>query len=50
MSKISLKLDLGIIIEPGNSFLAKVRESQGTWVPNSQGESANFAKKTGWKP
>ena len=31
------------------SFLARVRESQGTWVPKSQGKSGNFAKKIGWK-
>ena len=63
MSKISLKLckfppwisfkllgyRLRKIIEPRNSFLAKVRESQGTWVPKSQGESGNFAKKVEWK-
>ena len=36
--------------EPCNLFLAKVRESQGTWVPKSQGESGNFAKTLGLKP
>ena len=41
----SLDLDLRKIIEPCNSFMAKVRESQGTWVPKSKGESGNFAKK-----
>ena len=46
----SLDFHLGKIIEPFNSFLAKARESQGTRVPKSQGESGNFAKKTGWKP
>ena len=39
-----MDLDLGKIIEPCNSFLAKVRESQDIWVPKSQGESGNFAK------
>ena len=43
-SWISLDLDLGKIIKPCNSFLAKVRESQGTWEPKSQRESGNFAK------
>ena len=46
----SLDLDGEKPIEPYNSFLAKVRESQGTWVPKSQGKSGNFAKKIGWKP
>ena len=41
----SLDLDLGKIIEPCNSFLADVRESQGPWVPKSWGESGNFEKK-----
>ena len=44
----SLDLELGKMCEPCNSFLAKVRESQGTWVPKSQWESENFAKKLGW--
>ena len=43
----SLNLDLGKMCEPCNSFLAKVRESQGTWVPQSQGKSGDFAKKIG---
>ena len=47
-SSNSLDLELGKMCEPCNSFLAKVRESQGTWVPKSQGESENFAKKLGW--
>ena len=46
----SLDLDLGKIIETCNSFVAKVRESQETWVPKSQGESGNFAKKLGGNP
>ena len=46
----SLDLDFGKLCEPCNSFLAKVRESQGTWVPKSQGEAGNFAKKIGRKP
>ena len=46
----SLDLELEKMCEPCNSFLAKVRESQGTWVPKSQGESGNFAKKLGWNP
>ena len=46
----SLDLDLGKNIEPSYSFLAEVRESQETWVPKSQGESRNFAKKIKWKP
>ena len=61
MSKISLKLckfsplnslesDLGKIIEPCSSFLAKVKEIQRAWVPKSQGQSRNFVKKTGRKP
>ena len=33
-----------------NTFLAKVRESYGTWVPKSQGKSGNFAKKIWCKP
>ena len=33
-----------------SSFLAKVRESQGTWGPKSQGNWGNFAKKIGAKP
>ena len=41
----SLDLDFRKIIKPCNSFKDKVRESQGTWVPKSQGESGNFAKK-----
>ena len=45
----SLDLDLQKVIEPCNSFMAKVRKSQGTWVPKSQGESGNFAKKVEWK-
>ena len=40
----SLDLDLQKVIEPCNSFMAKVRESQGTWITKSQGESGNFAK------
>ena len=43
----SLNLDLGKMCEPCNSFLAKVRESKENWVPKSQGESGNFAKKIG---
>ena len=46
----SLELELGKMSEPCNSFLAKVRESQRTWDPKSQGESGNFAKKLGWNP
>ena len=46
----ALDLELGKMCEPCNSFLAKVRESEGTWVPKSQGESGNFAKKLGWNP
>ena len=46
----SLNLELVKMCEPCNLFLAKVRESQGTWVPKSQGESGNFAKKTALKP
>ena len=46
----SLDLELGKICEPCNSFLAKVRESQVTWVPKSEGESGNFVKKTWLKP
>ena len=46
----SLDLELRKMCEPCNSFLAKVRESQGTWVPKSQVESGNFAKKLGLKP
>ena len=45
-----LDLELGKICEPCNSFLAKVRESQVTWVPKSEGESGNFVKKTWLKP
>ena len=59
MNKISLKLckfsprislnsldsDLRKIIEPCNLFMAKVRDSQGTWVRKTQGQSGNFAKK-----
>ena len=45
-----MNFDLGKIIEPFNSFLAKARENQGIRVPKSQGESGNFAKKIGWKP
>ena len=45
----SLDLDLGII-EPCNLFLVEVREIQGTWVPKSQGEWGNVAKKIRWKP
>ena len=45
-----LDLELGKICEPCNSFLAKVRESQVTWVPKSKGESGNFVKKTWLKP
>ena len=40
-----LNLDFGKMCEPCNSFLAKVRESQGIWVPKSQGKSGNFAEK-----
>ena len=36
--------------EPCNSLLAKVKESQGTWVPKRQGKSGNFAKKLGGNP
>ena len=43
----SLNLNLGKMCELSNSFLAKVRESQGTWVPQSQGKSGDFAKKIG---
>ena len=31
--------------DPCNSFLAKVRESQGTRVPKSQGKSGSIVKK-----
>ena len=46
----SLDLELEKMCELCNSFLAKVRESQGTWVPKSQGESGDFAKKIALKP
>ena len=46
----SLDLELGKMCQSCNSFLAKVREIQRTWVPKSQGESGNFAKKSGWNP
>ena len=46
----SLDLELEKMCELCNSFLAKVRESQGTWVPKSQGESGDFAKKIAWNP
>ena len=47
----SLDLRIGKMCEPCNSFLAKVRESQGAWYPKSQGEPGNFAKKKlGWNP
>ena len=46
----SLDLELGKKCEPCNPFLAKVRESQGTWVPKSQGESGNVTKEIGLKP
>ena len=46
----SLNLELGKMCEPCNSFLAKVRKSQETWVLQSQRESGNFAKKIGLKP
>ena len=46
----SMDLELGNMCKPCNSFLAKVRESKGTWVQKSQGESENFAKKLGWIP
>ena len=39
-----LNLDFGKICEPCNSFLAKVRERQGIWVPKSQGKLGNFAE------
>ena len=45
-----MDLELGTMCEPCNLFLAKVRESQGTWVPKSQGESGIFAKTIGLKP
>ena len=40
----SLDLDFGKLCEPCNSILAKVRESQGTWVPKSQGDSGNLGE------
>ena len=46
----SLDLELGKMCEPCNSFLVKVRESQGTWDPKRQEESGNFAEKIGLKP
>ena len=46
----SLDLELGKIYEPCNSFMAKVKESQGTWNPKSQEKSRYFAKKIGLKP
>ena len=46
----SLDLELGKMCEPCNPFLAKIRESQGTWVPKSQVQSGNFAKKLDWNP
>ena len=45
----SLELDLGKIIKPCNSFLAKVRESQGTWVKARESQGT-LLEKTGWKP
>ena len=45
-----LDLELRKMCEPCNSFLAKVRKRQETWVPKSQGESGNFAKKIGLIP
>ena len=45
-----MDLELGKICEPCNSFLAIVRERQGTWDPKSQGDSGNFPKKLGWNP
>ena len=44
-----MDLDLGKIIEHCNSFLTKFRESYVRWVPWSQGESRNFAKKIRWR-
>ena len=46
----SLDLDLGKIIEPYNSFLGKVRESQVTLVPISQGQSGTLLKILGKNP
>ena len=45
-----MDLELGTMCEPCNLFLTKVRESQGTWVPKSQGEWGIFAKTIGLKP
>ena len=42
-----MNLDKGKMCEPSNSFLAKVSQSQGTWVSKSQGKSGNLAKKIG---
>ena len=47
-SRNSLNLDLGKMCEPFNSFLAKVRERQETWVSKSQGKSRTLAKQIGW--
>ena len=46
----SLDLNLGKIIEPYNSFLAKVRESKVTLVPISQGQSGALLKISGKNP
>ena len=47
----SLDLELGKMYEPCNSFLAKVRKSQETWVLQSQRESQEtLLKKLGWNP
>ena len=46
----SLDLELEKMCELFNLFLAKLRESQGTWVPKSLGESGHFAKKIALKP
>ena len=47
----SLDLELGKMCEPCNSFLAKVRKSQETWVLQSQRESQEtLLKKLGWNP
>ena len=45
-----LNLDLKNFFEPNDLFLAKVRESAGTWVLKSPGKSGNFAKKIRWTP
>ena len=46
----SLDLDLGKTIEPYNSLLGKVRESQVTLVPISQGQSGTLPKISGKNP